>query len=102
MKLLSEVKTLDVRLYEEQQKHTKKSKQGHPSSKSVKIKEIGDRGTSGSPDRNPSDEPSGSSYSQFIRRSTEEIENIIRRIQFESDKKKSAEKPPQPPRVHKS
>ena len=66
------------------------------------IKEIGDRGASGSPDRNISDEPSGSAYSQFIRKSTEEIENIIRRIQFESGKKSSAEKPPQPPRINKS
>jgi hypothetical protein len=98
MRLLTELKTLDVKYYEEKEKNkalmselNAKSNQNH--------KEIWDRGSNSSPSRPNPEEPSGS-YSAFIRKSTEEIENIIRRIQFDSDKKKkSAEKPPQAPKV---
>ena len=98
MKLLEEVKSLDVRLYQETERN-KRFKWANLENKMSK--DPWDRGTSGSPSRIHNDEHSGSSYSQFIRKSTEEIENIIRRIQFDSDKKKSAEKPPQAPKAQK-
>jgi hypothetical protein len=47
-------------------------------------------------------EEASGSYSQFIRKSAEELENIIRKIHFDSDNKRgSGEKPPQPPRSQK-
>lgn len=100
MKLLEEVKTLDVKLYQETERN-KRLKVATVNYYPNKDKDSWDRGTSGSPSKIINDEHSGSSYSQFIRKSTEEIENIIRRIQFDSDKKKSAEKPPQPPKTQK-
>ncbi|CAI2359496.1 unnamed protein product [Moneuplotes crassus] len=91
MKLLNEVKALDIKLYKE----TEKNKQlvGIVTKNDVEI----DRGD-GTPLKMSNEKDSGSSCSHIIRKSTEEIENIIRKIQFDSDKKRSAEKPPQVPR----
>lgn len=101
MKLLTEVKSLDVQLYQEQEKNRKFKSWPEMLEDQLKKKPL-DAGTTGSPARQNSEEASGSAYSQFIRKSTEEIENIIRKIQFDSDKKKkSAEKPPQAPKAQK-
>ena len=93
MKLLNEVKTLDVKLYKEKEKNKKLVQ-----CISQNPEEIGARGER-IPIKTENEEASGSSYTQIIRKSTEEIENIIRKIQFDSGKK-SVEKPPQPPKIN--
>lgn len=98
MKLLSEVRTLDVKLYQEKEKNKRIITQVSEE-KLKSIKETGDH-FNDTPLKHTSEEESGSSY--FIRKSTEEIENIIRKIQFDSEKKNSSEKPPQAPKPNKN
>lgn len=98
MKLLNEVRTLDVKLYQEKEKNKRIINQVSEE-KLKSIKETGDHSNE-TPLKHTSEEESGSSY--FIRKSTEEIENIIRKIQFDSEKKNSSEKPPQAPKSNKN
>ena len=103
IKLLNEVKTLDVKLYQEKQRN--KASIQHDLNTSSNCKERFEHmkrlqnTTSESGSKYNSDEHSGMN-SDFIKKSTDEIENIIRKIQFDSEKKQSAEKPPQPPKIN--
>lgn len=103
MKLLNEVKNLDVELYKQQHKNRSPSPNSRTTFSSCKkllehVKQIQENSTGESGSKRNSDEHSGM-HSDFIRKSTEEIENIIRRMQFEGETKNSGEKPPHPPKT---